>query len=64
LQFLAVELFTDGIASGMTVAALAARIDRHRAAKVIPDEDSVEPPCSFSLAVIGERVGARTIANA
>jgi death-on-curing protein len=39
----ALELFTDGIANGMTVAALAAWIDRHRSAVVIPNEDSVEP---------------------
>jgi len=39
----ALELFTDGIANGMTVAALAAWIDRHRSAGVIPNEDSVEP---------------------
>ncbi len=39
----ALELFTDGIAKGMTVAALAAWIDRHQSAVVIGDEDIIEP---------------------
>jgi prophage maintenance system killer protein len=39
----ALELFTDGIAEGMTVAALAAWIDRHQSAVVIGDEDFIEP---------------------
>jgi death-on-curing protein len=39
----ALELFTDGIAEGMTVAALAAWIDHHQSAVVIGDEDFIEP---------------------
>ena len=39
----ALGLFTDGIAKGMTVAELAAWIDRHQSAVVIGDENSIEP---------------------
>jgi hypothetical protein len=39
----ALELFTNCIANGMTVAELAEWIDRHLSAVLIPDEDSAEP---------------------